>query len=48
MELLGELNAAGFTIVVITHDPVIADRARRTVAMRDGVASEAVSAKDRS
>jgi putative ABC transport system ATP-binding protein len=44
MELLGELNDAGFTIVVITHDPAIGARARRTVAMRDGVASETVAA----
>ncbi|HEY7261879.1 MAG TPA: ABC transporter ATP-binding protein [Trebonia sp.] len=41
MELLGELNEAGFTIVVITHDPAIANRARRTVTMRDGMVSEA-------
>jgi putative ABC transport system ATP-binding protein len=41
MELLGELNEAGFTIVVITHDPAVANRARRTVTMRDGMVSEA-------
>jgi putative ABC transport system ATP-binding protein len=41
MELLGELNAAGFTIVVITHDPAVAARARRAVAIRDGELSEA-------
>jgi putative ABC transport system ATP-binding protein len=44
MELLGELNAAGFTVVVITHDPAIGARARRTVAIRDGVLSEAAHA----
>ena len=41
MELLGELNAAGLTIVVITHDPAVAARARRAVAIRDGELSEA-------
>jgi putative ABC transport system ATP-binding protein len=39
MELLDELNAAGLTIVVITHDPVVAARAGRTIAIRDGVLS---------
>jgi putative ABC transport system ATP-binding protein len=44
MELLDELHADGFTIGVITHDPDIARRADRTVAMRDGELSEVVSA----
>jgi putative ABC transport system ATP-binding protein len=40
MGLLDELNAAGYTIVVITHDPAVAAHARRTVAISDGVLSE--------
>ena len=44
MELLDALRASGFTILVITHDQNVARRADRTVAMRDGSLSEAVSA----
>jgi len=40
MGLLDELNAAGFTIVVITHDAAVAAHAGRTVAISDGVLSE--------
>lgn len=35
--LLDELNAAGTTIVVITHDPEIAARFPRVVRVRDGL-----------
>jgi cell division transport system ATP-binding protein len=41
MELLDELHAGGFTILVITHDPAIARRADRTIAMRDGELADA-------
>jgi putative ABC transport system ATP-binding protein len=34
--LLRELNAAGTTIAVITHDPEVADALPRRVALRDG------------
>jgi putative ABC transport system ATP-binding protein len=34
--LLHELNAAGTTIAVITHDPEVADALPRRVALRDG------------
>jgi putative ABC transport system ATP-binding protein len=44
MELLDELNAAGFTIVVITHDASVASHARRTIAISDGVLSERIGA----
>jgi putative ABC transport system ATP-binding protein len=44
MELLGRLNAAGFTIVVITHDAGVAAHARRSAAISDGVLSERAGA----
>ncbi|MCD7445240.1 ABC transporter ATP-binding protein [Streptomyces lincolnensis] len=40
MDLLAELNQAGATIVVITHDPAVAQRARRRVTILDGRLSE--------
>ncbi|MDP2809536.1 MAG: ABC transporter ATP-binding protein [Rhodocyclaceae bacterium] len=36
MRLLESLNAAGMTLIVVTHDPVLGARARRQVAMEDG------------
>ena len=44
MELLDQLNAAGYTIVVITHDQGVAAHAGRTVAISDGVLSERTGA----
>ncbi|HEY1616045.1 MAG TPA: ABC transporter ATP-binding protein [Streptosporangiaceae bacterium] len=40
MGLLDELNAAGFTIVVITHDPAVAGHAGRVISISDGVLRE--------
>jgi putative ABC transport system ATP-binding protein len=40
MALFDALHTDGFTIVVITHDPTVAGRAGRTIAIRDGVLSE--------
>ncbi len=40
MELLERLNAAGATIVMVTHDPELAARAQRNVHIVDGQASE--------
>jgi len=36
LALLDELNAAGRTLIVVTHDPKVGARAHRTVHMRDG------------
>ncbi|MFC7221262.1 ABC transporter ATP-binding protein [Streptomyces polyrhachis] len=38
--LLDELHADGMTILMITHDPEVAARGARTIAIRDGVLSE--------
>ncbi|MGI5254123.1 ABC transporter ATP-binding protein [Actinacidiphila glaucinigra] len=40
LRLLDELHGDGMTLVVITHDPAVAARARRTITIRDGVLSE--------
>jgi putative ABC transport system ATP-binding protein len=36
LALFQELNAAGRTILLITHEPDVADHARRIVALKDG------------
>jgi len=44
MELLGELNAAGATILMITHDDGLADRLPRRIRLLDGrVVADTVS-----
>jgi putative ABC transport system ATP-binding protein len=47
MDLLDELNAAGYTIVVITHDPAVAGHAARQVTISDGVLSEPARLSER-
>ncbi|MEU2601214.1 ABC transporter ATP-binding protein [Streptomyces hirsutus] len=42
--LLDELHRDGMTLLVITHDPDVAARGQRTVAIRDGALSEQVAA----
>ncbi|MFZ3569574.1 ABC transporter ATP-binding protein [Streptomyces sp. BH097] len=42
--LLEELHGAGMTVLVITHDPTVAARGARTVAIRDGILHEQVAA----
>ncbi|MET9599650.1 MULTISPECIES: ABC transporter ATP-binding protein [unclassified Streptomyces] len=44
LALLEELNRSGMTIIVITHDPAVAARGRRAVAIRDGALTEGGSA----
>ena len=36
LDLFDQINAAGRTVVVITHEQEVADRAKRIVRMRDG------------
>ncbi|NOT71289.1 MAG: ABC transporter ATP-binding protein [Hyphomicrobium sp.] len=36
MKLFGELNAEGITVIIVTHEPDIADFARRKLVFRDG------------
>jgi len=40
MDLVEELHATGITLIVITHDPVIAARANRRVSILDGRLAE--------
>ncbi|MFC4960931.1 ABC transporter ATP-binding protein [Streptomyces mauvecolor] len=40
MNTLDALNDTGITLVVITHDPAVAARARRTITIRDGQLTE--------
>lgn len=40
MELLEEINAAGTMIVMVTHNPELARRARRRIEITDGEVSE--------
>lgn len=40
MDLFDELNAAGLTLIVITHDSAVSGRARRRVRIVDGTLTE--------
>ncbi|MFD0637283.1 ABC transporter ATP-binding protein [Catenulispora yoronensis] len=40
LDLLEELVAGGVTLMVITHDPAVAERAQRTVMIQDGELTE--------
>jgi macrolide transport system ATP-binding/permease protein len=37
MRLLNELNDAGHTILIITHDPNVAHKAKRVIEIKDGI-----------
>ena len=36
LEILEQMNSAGLTLVVVTHDPAVARRARRVLVLQDG------------
>ena len=36
LDMIDKLNAAGKTIVLVTHDDAVAERAHRVVHMKDG------------
>ncbi|MER2599103.1 MAG: ABC transporter ATP-binding protein [Caldilineales bacterium] len=36
LRIFADLNAQGITIIVVTHDPEVAERAQRTIWIRDG------------
>ena len=40
MSLLEEINSAGTTILMVTHDPSLAARAKRQIYIKDGYVSE--------
>ena len=37
MDLFGELNEQGMTIITVTHESTVAERAHRTIWLRDGL-----------
>lgn len=36
MEILTNLNKKGHTVIIVTHEPTIAARAKRTISLKDG------------
>ena len=36
MDILTKLNKEGHTIIIVTHEPSIAKRAKRTIGLKDG------------
>jgi len=40
MGLLAEINATGTTIIMVTHELTLADRAKRNIFVRDGHISD--------
>jgi putative ABC transport system ATP-binding protein len=48
MDLLADINSTGITLLVVTHDPEVAARTRRTIRLHDGkiVSSQLASASN--
>ena len=46
MELLAEINAGGTTIIMVTHEPALAERAKRNIFVRDGNVSDGYGFND--
>jgi len=46
IELLEELNAHGLTLIVVTHDPNIARRAKRVLVLADGEIVERLAGRE--
>ena len=45
MSLLTEINANGTTIIMVTHEPDLAQRAHRNIYVRDGMVNEEAAVK---
>jgi putative ABC transport system ATP-binding protein len=45
MQLLEEINRNGTTIIMVTHEKILAKRARRNISMRDGRVSHTESVR---
>jgi putative ABC transport system ATP-binding protein len=37
LDLFEDLNKQGMTIIMVTHEPMVAERAHRTIWLRDGL-----------
>lgn len=46
IQLIEEMNRGGLTVVIVTHDPSIGERARRRVSLRDGEIVEEIRKED--
>ena len=46
LDLLGQMHAAGLTLIVVTHDPQVAQRADRILLLQDGRIRRRIEASD--